>query len=385
MNSNYGIKHLNVSSIVFAATATLMLLGCSTNDTKENMGLNMTPEVVKIDISSDYFKKRNNWDKDGISYVILQENANGMISDIDKVMEYDNRFYILDQFGARSVVSFSECGEPLAKFGRIGNGEGEYLMPHDMWVDDEGVYVLDASHRKLLQFDHAGGLISQKQLPFTADALARLANGNFLFSLLPDGSDSFQLCITDGEIGSIKNFLPYDEGFKGGYHTNKIFQSLGDKIKYYRSPLDYIVLIDSVGNIRKIQQIDFGERSLPAPAKLDYLAFKTDNDTEDYLWMADSPIEVDDTTWIALVENGYKQYTIIANPKTGESGGMTYGDASSVYTPIIPLGVDNHQNIISLLISDFERDCDDYETLPDSIRMALNEGMQVLAIQPLKK
>ena len=50
-----------------------------------------------------------------------------MFSYIDKIIEYNNKYYILDKSSLRTVVSFKKDGTPDTKYGRIGQGPGEYM------------------------------------------------------------------------------------------------------------------------------------------------------------------------------------------------------------------------------------------------------------------
>ena len=63
-------------------------------------------------------------------------------------IEYNNKYYILDQSALRTVVSFKKDGTSDIKYGRVGQGPGEYVFPWDMHVDETGVYVLDTKFQK---------------------------------------------------------------------------------------------------------------------------------------------------------------------------------------------------------------------------------------------
>lgn len=61
------------------------------------------------------------------SFVILNERNNIMFSCADK---------IIDQSALRTVVSFKKDGTSDIKYGRVGQGPGEYVFPWDMHVDE---------------------------------------------------------------------------------------------------------------------------------------------------------------------------------------------------------------------------------------------------------
>ena len=47
-----------------------------------------------------------------------------------------------------TVVSFTTTGKAYAKYGKIGQGPGEYIKPWDIDVDSAFVYVLDSNRKK---------------------------------------------------------------------------------------------------------------------------------------------------------------------------------------------------------------------------------------------
>ena len=114
-----------------------------------------------------------------------------MFSCADKIIEYNNKYYILDQSALRTVVSFKKDGTSDIKYGRVGQGPGEYVFPWDMHVDETGVYVLDTNSKKIIHYTESGTFLSEQKIPFFADAFKRLKNGNFIFNTTPAGSDLY--------------------------------------------------------------------------------------------------------------------------------------------------------------------------------------------------
>ena len=79
-----------------------LLSACSGNkDSVETVPLNC--DVYKITIPLD----------EAYSFVVLNEGNNIMFSCADKIIEYNNKYYILDQSALRTVVSFKKDGTPI--------------------------------------------------------------------------------------------------------------------------------------------------------------------------------------------------------------------------------------------------------------------------------
>lgn len=64
-----------------------------------------------------------------------------------------NSLYVVDR-GAHRVHRLSLEGEPLASIGGRGSGEGQFIRPADVAVDEQGfVYVVDTGNHRVQKFD----------------------------------------------------------------------------------------------------------------------------------------------------------------------------------------------------------------------------------------
>lgn len=341
--------------------------------------LNCDVHKVEIHLDKSFYDSITSHISD-TSFVILNEKNNMMFSCVDKIIERDNKYYILDKSSLRTVVSFNKDGSPVARYGCFGQGPGEYVFPWDMDIDETGVYVLDTNSKKIIHYTEAGNLLSERKIPFFADAFKRLKNGNFIFNATPDGTQIPSLIYTDSLMNPIKYSMPYQEGYVGGYTTNGIFTYNNLGLCFYRSPSDSLSILDKNGKVQTFIVFDFLDKTVPQIAKTDYLAFSSNNRTCDYLHFVNNPIGVSDSIWIGLIEDGHNQYTIIFNPFNNKCGCKKFTESSSVYDMIEPMFSDNKGTIVSLISQELEGRCRDYESLPDTIIDALNDGNRVLLI-----
>lgn len=214
--------------VTYACAIPLLLVGCS--DKSKSSATSENGEIisrVEIKLNPEYYNQVcDNTDK--IDYIILNEDKDNMFVDLDKLLIAEGNYYILDRYSSRNVLSFSSKGEPLHKFGNVGNGPGEYMFPQDMDIDSTGVYVLDTNTRKVIRYSHDGTYSSEHKVPFNADAFKRLSNGNFLFNLTPDGVNTSALAITDSLMQPIKYFSAYAKEYLGGVLTNNVLRSVPD-------------------------------------------------------------------------------------------------------------------------------------------------------------
>ena len=74
----------------------------------------------------------------------------------------DSSFYVSDGYGNSRVVKFSAAGKYLFEWGKKGDGEGEFNLPHAIELDNDGnVYVADRQNKRVQVFTSAGKFLSQ--------------------------------------------------------------------------------------------------------------------------------------------------------------------------------------------------------------------------------
>lgn len=358
-----------------------MLSACSYYEKKVESIVSPNCEIstVKISIDEAYYDSVASRISD-TTFLILDEDDKTMFSCIDKIMAYRDKFYVLDKNESRTVVSFEKDGSPGHRYGRVGQGPGEYVFPWDMDVDETGVYVLDTNSKKVIHYSEEGTFLGERSLPFFADALKRLKNGNFIFNITPDGKQLPALVVTDSLMNPVGRSNSYPEGYVGGCSTGYIFRKNGSEVAFYRSPSDTLIMLDESGKTDAFVVFDFLGKAIPEEAKTNYLAFRGSGVTKDYLRLVNNPIAVSDSIWVGLVEDGEDQYTILFNPLKNQCGGRKFTDASSVYDMIEPIFSDGKGTLFSLISWELKDRCRDYESLPDTVKNALDNGNRVLLI-----
>lgn len=358
-----------------------MLSACSYYEKKAESIVSPNCEIstVKISIDEAYYDSVASRISD-TTFMILDEDDNTMFSCIDKIMAYRDKFYVLDKNESRTVVSFEKDGSPGHRYGRVGQGPGEYVFPWDMDVDETGVYVLDTNSKKVIHYSEEGTFLGERSLPFFADALKRLKNGNFIFNITPDGKQLPALVVTDSLMNPVGRSNSYPEGYVGGCSTGYIFRNNGSEVAFYRSPSDTLIMLDENGKTDAFVVFDFLGKAIPEEAKTNYLAFRGSGVTKDYLRLVNNPIAVSDSIWVGLVEDGEDQYTILFNPLKNQCGGRKFTDASSVYDMIEPIFSDGKGTLFNLISWELKDRCQDYELLPDTVKNALDNGNRVLLI-----
>jgi peptidylamidoglycolate lyase len=74
----------------------------------------------------------------------------------------DGSFYVSDGYVNSRVVKFSSSGKYLFEWGKKGNQEGEFDIPHGISLDKKGnVYVADRENNRVQIFDSSGKFLEQ--------------------------------------------------------------------------------------------------------------------------------------------------------------------------------------------------------------------------------
>lgn len=374
-----------MKNIIALFVLLLSFSNCSNKKNNFEATISSNYNIYKVEVSTNknYYDSNINLISD-TAFVILQEKENIMFSYADKILEHNNKYFILDKT-LRSIVSFKKGGNPITKYGQIGQGPGEYVSPWDFDIDTTGLYVLDTKSKKVIHYSEEGSFLKERKIPFFADAIKRLENGNFMFNTTPDGTPKPSLIYTDSEMNIISKSLNYRNNYIGGYTTNNIIRSSKTRLNFYRSPSDSLTILDKDGKIKAFIIFDFLNKSVPQIAKADYIKFSQKEQSTDYLHFANNPICISDSIWIGLLEDGDNQYTAVFNPFTNNFGYKKFTRESSVYDIIEPMFSDNNGSIISLISPELNNMCKDYNLLPDSITNALNKGNRVLLINRIKQ
>lgn len=80
----------------------------------------------------------------------------------DIAIAKDGSFYVSDGYGNSRVIKFSATGRYLFEWGKKGNKESEFNIPHGITLDqNENVYVADRENNRIQVFDPNGKFLKQ--------------------------------------------------------------------------------------------------------------------------------------------------------------------------------------------------------------------------------
>lgn len=112
----------------------------------------------------------------------------------------DGGFYLADGYGSHRIHRYDKDGKWMSVFGKHGKADGEFNLPHGVWIDDRGdeptVVVTDRANSRLQWFTEGGEHLKTMGdflLPANADVLGDLL-------LIPDLKARITLLDKDNKV-----------------------------------------------------------------------------------------------------------------------------------------------------------------------------------------
>ena len=101
---------------------------------------------------------------DSLSLFMPETNEEALINNIDRVCEFDGRYFILDK-RMKQVLCYTLSGKHLFTIHAVGNGKGEYVDLFDIAIDEtENKLLLLVYPSQILYYDLEGTYLSSYPL-----------------------------------------------------------------------------------------------------------------------------------------------------------------------------------------------------------------------------
>ena len=144
-----------------------------------------------------------------ITPIVLETTKNSLIGRIDKVIATPEYIIVLDNSIAKALFLFKKDGAFVHKFGRMGNGPGEYTNIYDFCYDKATgtIYMLCLNNRINLYDIHTGSFLKS----------VTLENNN---------GSNWKIYYNDGELYTVMGSFAHFAN-ENGYLLNRINQTTG--------------------------------------------------------------------------------------------------------------------------------------------------------------
>ena len=234
-----------------------------------------TPNIIEniaIDIDKDTFYSEfpNSECFSNTQYIPLETNNNCLIATLDKVLFFNNSYYILDT-KEDQVLVFDKKGKFLSKIGRMGKGPGEFISVDDIAIKDNILYLLARDSKKILSFDSGGTFLKEIKInAYCSNMIPGNNNDIYLYKNFSRGdTDShtniLRVSINTGSV--ISEFHTIKESQSGQGYSRTTFTAHDNEI-YCFFPNDYFIYKIENDSTIPAFRIDFGkENSLPEDSR----------------------------------------------------------------------------------------------------------------------
>lgn len=382
----YYFKIIYMDNIKFVYTCivllTLLLYSCDNN----SKTINETPDTISFTISKssdiDIFNKYVK----SVNYTLLKESPDFNISQINKLIHFGNRFYVLEKLGNNRVCVFNQYGNFLHTIGQRGNGPGEYIRIWDIDVDSNFVYLFNNSGNNIiLKYTYdgtfTGNTINLNKLK-GVKGIKVLNDTTIAASHRGCVSDTQYSIINDnGDI--IQNGKPFQVKYEGDKGNNYDLRMCNNLILIHQPLTGSITGIDNEGNVAKEFSFEFSNRQIPINKYKSYVDFLENKGDINYAYFSDTPIIIDNLIIGSVMDQKHPS-TIIGDITSGEvktidvlSGNI---NEKVIFNPLVNDG----NNIYSIISLDNYESIMNEEWVPDSVRQHLNEGNKVIIQYQLK-
>lgn len=196
-----------------------------------------------------------------VAFLAFEQQPVSSFSVIDKIVQFQDRYIILDRMVSSKVLAFDTTGKFLFTYGSKGNQKGQYIVPMDFFLDtvQKELIVLNSERRKVNYYDYATGkFLRDASYDFSAKLFHKFNNGRYVFI---GGSRQDRVILTDEKLVKENSLIPYIPR----YATMLInqLQPIGDSILAFRLSFnDTVYRVTNNGKVYPYLFVDFGASRL---------------------------------------------------------------------------------------------------------------------------
>ncbi|GAB1402825.1 hypothetical protein MASR1M74_00030 [Lentimicrobium sp.] len=230
--------------ITFIIISATLLLVCSCTNLKNKADKKeIVSEVIKVNDEKDRGKTIASDIFPLFDFIKLETNDEAIFGNIERIIFYNDRIFILDSEVAGKLLVFDRSGKYITTVGGKGKGPGEIIYPMDFYIDTlkKTINILDmgTSIKVYSLATDRFEFLNSSEIPATI--------GSFKTAPLPDNKRAFitggknpELCIADKSFKNLDFYFPYTsrkfsillrEGLNYGY-KNVIFRRYANDTIY---------------------------------------------------------------------------------------------------------------------------------------------------------
>jgi len=228
------------------------------------------------------------------SFVVkLETNKNCLINNIDKMIVYEDKIYILDKKKSNGVFEFTKEGKFIKKFGKKGKGPGEYIDLKAFTINkkERRVILFDWSRKRFLAYNLQGDYIGSRKIEFYLNDFT-MNEGNYVLDIhnrirsANDREKKFSIASLDNKAVTINTF--FNSTIKiDGYASFKNLSKDKERV-FFKEPYSNKIHEIKDGKSLLLFELDFEDITLPKSLlqeELDYGSLRNELSTKKYTFM----------------------------------------------------------------------------------------------------
>ena len=211
---------------------------------------------------------------DSVTIISLQSNDT-WIQRIDKVVEFDSRFYLMDQ-KSKTLFIFSQEGTCLCRISNIGHAANEYIGIDDFFIDkqDSTINIVSSLDKKILKYSLDGTeLLEVQHMPNSFHRLACYDGGYVGYmGNCCEGQPFLNFWMMDKDFHILNSYLDINPDLEGTFHGDiATFSEYHNKLYFLTDKSREISYTSSLTSTPSVAYIlDCGEANPPSLTANDY-------------------------------------------------------------------------------------------------------------------
>lgn len=216
--------------------------------------------VIEVDLSEAV-----NVSLEGVDETRLMSQT--VLGKLIQIIVNDTLILVKTPEGVRGFSS--ETGEETAVFSRKGRAADEYLNAWNVGFEDGLPYILDIDSKKMMYFNHEGGMIESKNLPMSNpfQHIVKLDKGRYLGKRMYGTGHISELSLYNADLQYVSDFgdLILRSGSNFGF---PFYRNENGDVYYNRDFLNEIYRVAD-DDLKLFYTIDFGDNNIPGLASFE--------------------------------------------------------------------------------------------------------------------
>jgi hypothetical protein len=215
----------------------------------------------------DFDKEPVNIHDIGLIYDVEVLNLNceeAIFEEINKILKYKNRIYLLDIWQTHSVIIYDTLGNFVNLIESFGQGPNEYIQLMDIFInhEDETLNLVSRVDRKVLRYDLDGNIIKVEKTPQMFEQFSKTPTGyvGYMANLIMD--KPYNVWTLSNKMQLNKGFFEIDPTWNSKQISDFVFSNYEDKT-YYTVPLDFNIYCLENDEFSIAYTFDFGKHAWP--------------------------------------------------------------------------------------------------------------------------